>query len=107
MQTPDVRVNQNVPPPHQAWGPPPQGFPAPVAGGPGFAPNDQYMPPSHHYDNYYPPADLPPVDKPFHQGPPAFGRDVPVGMHSGNTQPQHSVVTKVSFHSFFLVCLNL
>ncbi|XP_061356824.1 flowering locus K homology domain-like isoform X2 [Gastrolobium bilobum] len=71
MQRPDVRVNQNVPP-HQPWGPPPpQGFPAPGSGGGhAFPPNPQYMPPSHNYDSYYPPADLPPMDKHLHQGPP-------------------------------------
>lgn len=95
MQSPDVRVNQNVPP-HQPWGPP-QGFPAPAAGGPPFAPNHQYMPPpSHHYDNYYPPADMPPppMDKHLHQGPPAYGRDTSM---ASSAQPQQSVVTKVFF----------
>jgi len=102
MQRPDVRANQNVPhgPPHQPWGPP-QGFPAPgpvSGGGPAFPPNPQYMPPSHNYDNYYPPADLPPMDKHLHQGPaPAYGRDTSMGIHSSSVQPQQSVVTKVSF----------
>ncbi|KAF7818400.1 flowering locus K homology domain-like [Senna tora] len=94
MQSPDVRVNQNVPPPHQPWGPP-QGFPAPAAGGPPFAPNHQYMPPSHHYDNYYPPSDLPPMDKHLHQGPPSYGRDTSM---TSSAQPQQSVVTKVTQH---------
>ncbi|KAJ1417522.1 K-like proteiny domain [Sesbania bispinosa] len=99
MQRPDVRVNQNVPP-HQPWGPPPQGFPAPGSGGgPAFPPNPQYMPPSHNYDNYYPPADLPPMDKHLHQGPPpAYGRDASMGIHSSSAQPQQSVVTKVTQH---------
>lgn len=102
MQRPDVRANQNVPPgpPHQPWGPP-QGFPAPgpgSGGGPAFPPNTQYMPPSHNYDNYYPPADLSPMDKHLHQGPPpAYVRDVSMGIHSSSAQAQQSVVTKVSF----------
>ncbi|XP_061354009.1 flowering locus K homology domain-like [Gastrolobium bilobum] len=97
MQRPDVRVNQNAPP-HQTWGPPPQGFPAP-GGGPSFAPNHQYMPPSHHYDNYYPTADLPSMDKHLHQGPPpAYARDASMGIHSSSTQPQQSAVTKVTQH---------
>ncbi|KAL5123640.1 Flowering locus K y domain [Glycine soja] len=103
MQRPDVRVNQNVPPgpPHQPWGPP-QGFQAPgpgSGGGPAFPPNPQYMPPSHNYDNYYPPADLPPMDKHLHQGPaPAYVRDASMGIHSSSAQPQQSVVTKVTQH---------
>jgi len=100
MQMSDVRVNQNLPP-HQNWGPPPQGFPAPAGGGggggPAFAPNHQYMPPSHHYDSYYPPTELPPMDKHLHQGPPpAYARDASMGIHSSSAQPQQSVVTKVS-----------
>lgn len=100
MQMPDVRVNQNVPP-SQTWGPPPQGFP-PLGGGggPGFAPNRQYVPPSQQYDHYYPhpPADLPAMDNPLHQGPPpAYARDTSMGFYSPNVQPQQSVVTKVSF----------
>ncbi|XP_057741233.1 flowering locus K homology domain-like [Arachis stenosperma] len=88
MQRPDARVNQNVPPP-QAWGPPhPQGFPTPGSGGPAFAPNPQYMPPPHNYDNYYPPPDLPPVDKLI--PPPAYARDT--------SQSQQSVANKVTQH---------
>ncbi|KAK7270316.1 hypothetical protein RIF29_23369 [Crotalaria pallida] len=105
MQRPDVRVNQNMPPHqphHQPWGPPPpQGFPAPGGGGggPAFAPNPQYMPLSHNYDNYYPPADLPPMDKHHHQGPPpAYARDPSIGIHSSSAPPQQSVVTKVTQH---------
>jgi len=97
MQTSDVRANQNGPP-HQNWGPPPQGFPAGGGGGgPAFAPNQQYMPPTHHYDSYYPPTtELPPMDKHLHQGPPpAYARDASVGIHSSSAQPQQSLVTKV------------
>ena len=100
MQRPDARVNQNVPPP-QPWGPPPpQGFPTPGAGGgPAFAPNPQYMPPSHNYDNYYPPVDLPPMDKHIQGPPPAYARDTSMGIHSSGAQSQQSVVTKVSSFS--------
>jgi len=96
MQRPDVRGNQNMPP-HQPWGPPPQGFPAHGGGGgPAFPPNPQYMPPPHNYDNYYPPADLP-IDKHMHQGPPpAYARDASLGIHSSGGQPQQSGGTKVS-----------
>ncbi|XP_047159762.1 flowering locus K homology domain-like [Vigna umbellata] len=101
MQISDVRANQNGPP-HQNWGPPPQGFPAPAGGGgggPAFAPNQQYMPPTHHYDSYYPPTELPPMDKHLHQGPPpVYARDASVGIHSSSAQPQQSLVTKVTQH---------
>jgi len=97
MQMSDVRANQNGPP-HQSWAPPPQGFPAPGGGGggSGFAPNQQYMPPTHHYDSYYPPTELPPMDKHLHQGPPpTYARDASVGIHSSSAQPHQSLVTKV------------
>lgn len=99
MQRQDVRGNQNMPP-HQPWGPPPQGFPAHGGGGgPAFPPNPQYMPPPHNYENYYPPADLPPIDKHMHQGPPpAYARDASLGIHSSGGQPQQSGGTKVTQH---------
>lgn len=106
MQRPDVRVNQNIPP-HQPWGPPPQGFPGPGGGGgPAFPPNPQFMPPpSHNYDNYYPPADLPPMDKHLHQGPPpAYGRDPSLGIHSSSAPSQQSVVTKVRLSTQLEIC---
>lgn len=94
MQRPDVRVNHNVPP-HQPWGP--QGFSAPGGGAPAYPPNPQYMPSQHNYDNYYPPADMPPIDKHMHQGPPsAYARDASLGIHSSGGQPQQSGGTKVS-----------
>jgi poly(rC)-binding protein 2/3/4 len=53
------------------------------------------MPPPHNYDNYYPPGDLPPMDKHMHQGPPpAYARDA--GIHSSSGQTQQSGGTKVS-----------
>ncbi|KAJ7977291.1 flowering locus K-likey domain-like [Quillaja saponaria] len=97
MQNPDVRPNQNMPP-EQNWGPPPQGFLPNAGGGPGFAPNHQYMPPPHQYGNYYPSADMPPMDKHSHQVPPAYGRDASVGVHSSGALSQQSLVTKVTQH---------
>ncbi|KAF1878505.1 hypothetical protein Lal_00047174 [Lupinus albus] len=101
MQRLDVRVNHNMPPhqPHlRPWGPPPrQDFPAP--GGSAFAPNPHFMPPSHNYDNYYPPTDLPPMEKHLHQAPPpAYSRDPSMGIHSSSAPPQQSAVTKVTQH---------
>ncbi|KAA8550787.1 hypothetical protein F0562_002471 [Nyssa sinensis] len=94
MQMPNARESENIPP-HQSWGPPPQGFPMNAGGGPGFVPNPPYMPPQRQFDNYYPPANTPPLEKHPHQGPPAYGRDAYVGGHMG-VQPQQSVVTKVT-----------
>ncbi|XP_058770982.1 flowering locus K homology domain-like [Vicia villosa] len=97
MQRPDVRVNHNVPP-HQPWGPP-QRFSAPGGGAPAYPPNSQYMPPQHNYDNYYPPADLLPIDKHMHQGPPsAYARDASLEIHSSVGQPQQSGGTKITQH---------
>ncbi|RDX82227.1 Flowering locus K-likey domain protein, partial [Mucuna pruriens] len=57
------------------------------------------MPLSHHYDSYYPPTELPPMDKHHHQGPsPVYARDASMGIHSSTAQPQQSVVTKVTQH---------
>lgn len=95
MQTPNARPNQEMPPPQ--WAPSPQGFPG---GGPGFGPN-QFMPPQHQFDNFYPRVDMPPpMDKQPRQGPPpSFGRDPSMGPpNSAPVQlpPQQSIVTKVS-----------
>ncbi|GMP90760.1 hypothetical protein CsSME_00041743 [Camellia sinensis var. sinensis] len=96
MQMPNAQANQNIPP-HQTWGPPPQGFPMNAGVGPGFMPNPQYMPPPRQFDNYYPPADMPPLDKQPRQGPPAYGRDASMGVHTTIAAPaQQSVVTKVT-----------
>ncbi|KAI3787799.1 hypothetical protein L2E82_00237 [Cichorium intybus] len=90
MQMPNARPNQEMPPP-QPWAPSPQGFPG---GGPGFGAN-QFMPPQHQFDNFYPP---PPMDKQPRQGPPpSFGRDPSMGPpHTATAQPQQSIVTKIS-----------
>ncbi|KAI7749712.1 hypothetical protein M8C21_022108 [Ambrosia artemisiifolia] len=97
MQMPNARPNQDMPPP-QPWGAPsPQGFPS---GGPGFGPgfgHNQFMPPQHQFDNYYPRMDMPPpMDKQPRQGPP-FGRDATTAPpHTSSVQPQQSMITKVS-----------
>ncbi|KAF5782392.1 putative K domain-containing protein [Helianthus annuus] len=97
MKMPNSRSNQDMPPP-QPWGAPsPQGFPGGGPGfGPGFGPN-QFMPPQHQYDSFYPRVDLPPpMEKPPRQGPP-YGRDPTTGPpHTSTVQPQQSMVTKVS-----------
>ncbi|XLU58148.1 hypothetical protein S245_052796, partial [Arachis hypogaea] len=63
---------------------------------PAFAPpSKQYMPTSIPYDNYYPTADLPPMDKQFHQVALfAYGRDPSTGIHPPSAQPQQSAATK-------------
>ena len=91
---PSAEANQNVLP-QQTWVPGPQGFPMNTGGGPGFVPNPQYAPPPRQFDNYYPPADMPPFEKQPRQGPPAYGRDASMGVHTNNAPPQQSVVTKV------------
>ncbi|KAL6146797.1 hypothetical protein ACLB2K_057474 [Fragaria x ananassa] len=86
-------------PPHQSWGPP-QGMPHNAGGGPGYGPpNPQYMPPSRQqYDNYYPPADLPPpMEKQPHHGISAYGRENPMGVHtSSNAQAAPSMVSQLT-----------
>lgn len=82
-------------PPPQSWGPPPQVFPLNAGGGPGFAPTPQYVPPQRQFDNYYPAADMPPMDKQPRQGPPAYSRDASMGTHTTSMQPHQSMVTKV------------
>lgn len=97
MQTPNPRLNQEMPPP-QPWAPSPQGFQMNTGGGPGFGPN-QFMPPQHQFDNFFPRADMPPpMDKQPRQGPPppSFGRDPSMGPPHTAVQPQQSIVTKVS-----------
>ncbi|KAM0054088.1 putative K domain-containing protein [Helianthus debilis subsp. tardiflorus] len=89
MQMANARPNQEMAAP-QPWAPPPQSF-GMNAGG--FRPN-QFMPPQHQFDNFYPP---PQMDKPPRQAPPSFGRDQPVGPPpTAAIQPQPSIVTKVS-----------
>ncbi|KAF8388189.1 hypothetical protein HHK36_026855 [Tetracentron sinense] len=98
MQMPNPQMERDMPP-HQSWGPPPQGFPPNAGGGPGFGTNPQYMPPPRQHDNYYAPADLPPLDKQPHQGLSVYGRDASMGIHATtNAQPPQSLVTQVTQH---------
>ncbi|KAG2719067.1 hypothetical protein I3843_03G241700 [Carya illinoinensis] len=98
MQMPNVRANQNVPP-HQSWGPPTQAFPISDGAGSGFAPSAQYMQqPPRHNENYYHPAEIPPLDSKHRQGPPMYGRDASLGLRSSIGQPQQPVDTKVMQH---------
>ncbi|XP_010278104.1 PREDICTED: LOW QUALITY PROTEIN: flowering locus K homology domain [Nelumbo nucifera] len=98
MQMPNPQMEQNMPP-HQSWGPPPQGLPPNVGGGPGFGANPQYMPPPRQHENYYPSSDLPPLDKQPHQALSAYGREAPMGVHSSSNVPQQApVITQVTQH---------
>ncbi|XP_022746309.1 flowering locus K homology domain-like [Durio zibethinus] len=82
-------------PSHQSWGPP-QGVPPNASGGAGFGSN-QYMLPPRQLDNYYPPADMPPMEKQPHQGISAYGREAPMGAHaSSNPQTAPSMITQVT-----------
>ncbi|VFQ59696.1 unnamed protein product [Cuscuta campestris] len=92
MKIPNVRPNQNMPPPGPAWGPPHPGFPGV---GPGFGPGHHYIPPRQ-YDNYYQQGDMPPLDKQPRQPVSAYDRDASIGTHATSTQPQQSMVTKVT-----------
>uniref|UniRef100_A0A1D1XP87 Poly(RC)-binding protein 1 n=1 Tax=Anthurium amnicola TaxID=1678845 RepID=A0A1D1XP87_9ARAE len=96
MPMPNVRMEQNMPPP-QPWGPP-QG-PPPSVGGAGYGGNPPFMPPRVH-DNFYPPSDLPPMDKQPYHGVSAYGREAPpTGVHSSsNTQAPPSIITQVTQH---------
>ncbi|KAF9605902.1 hypothetical protein IFM89_020781 [Coptis chinensis] len=84
--------------PQNAGGGP--GFgPQNVGGGPGFGPNPQYMPTPRQHDNYYPPSDLPSMEKQQHQGLSMYGRDASMGVHSStNAQPPQAVLTQVTQH---------
>ncbi|KAJ4968590.1 hypothetical protein NE237_015291 [Protea cynaroides] len=92
MQMPNSQMDHNMPP-HQSWIPPPQGFAPNVGGGPGYGANPQYMPPPRQHDNYYPPADMPPMDKQPHQGLSAYGREAPMG-----AQQPPPIITQVTQH---------
>ncbi|KAH6824008.1 RNA-binding KH domain-containing protein [Perilla frutescens var. hirtella] len=95
MQMPSGRANQNV---HasQSWGPPQSAFPM-NPGGHGYGSDHSYMaPPPHQYDDYYPPADMPSFDNQPRSGPPNYGRDMSMGAHATNVQPQQAVISKVT-----------
>lgn len=100
MQNPNVRPNQNIPPPH-SWGPPPPAFPGNPEGH-GYPSNRPPMQPHpRQYDNYYPPPDLPSLE---HQsrGPTPYGMDLSMGAHASNMQGQQAVIAKVE-----LICFNI
>ncbi|MBA0561369.1 hypothetical protein Golob_018205 [Gossypium lobatum] len=84
-------------PPRQTWAPP-QGVP-PNAGGGGFGHNPQYMPPPRQLENYYPPADMPPMDKQPHQGISAYGREAPTGAHGSSNPNAPSMITQRSMYA--------
>ncbi|KAH1083422.1 hypothetical protein J1N35_023183 [Gossypium stocksii] len=81
-------------PPRQTWAPP-QGVPPNASGG-GFVHNPQYMPPPRQLENYYPPADMPPMDKQPHQGISAYGREAPTGAHGSSNPNAPSMITQVT-----------
>jgi poly(rC)-binding protein 2/3/4 len=87
MKAHNVPREQPMPPP-QPWGhPPPWGHPSSMPPpGPGYGGNSQFMPPRPQ-GNYYPPPEMPPVEKQQHYGISSYGRDAPRSDPSGN-QPQ-------------------
>ena len=93
MQSPNTRGNLDMPPPQYGG---PQGFGMNSGAGHGFPPNPQYAPPPRQFDNYYPPADMPPIEKQPRAGRPVYGGggDMPMGTQP-NMQPHQSMVTKV------------
>lgn len=97
MQAPSNPMEHMAP---QPWGPPhPHGLPPNAGGAYGYGPGPGYMPPPpRQFDNYYPPADMPPpADRQPHQGISAYGREPPMGVHaSSNAQPAQSMITQVT-----------
>ncbi|KAF8733363.1 hypothetical protein HU200_014969 [Digitaria exilis] len=108
MKAHNVHREQPMPPP-QPWGPPPPspwGHPPNLPpGGPGYGGNPQYMPPPRPQDSYYPPPDVPPVEKQPHYGISSYGRDVPPSVPSsgnqhqahGSSQVTHSMQVPLSY----------
>ncbi|KAI3472473.1 hypothetical protein Pfo_031308 [Paulownia fortunei] len=94
MQMPNSHMEHM--PPAQPWGPPPQSFPPNAPAGPGYGASPHFMPPPRQFDNYYPPADMPPPEKQPHQGISAYGREAPVLVHSSSSHPAPSVITQVT-----------
>ncbi|KAL8528089.1 hypothetical protein ACS0TY_005779 [Phlomoides rotata] len=94
MQMPTPQMDHM--PPAQHWGPPPpQSFPQHAHAGPGYAPNSHFMPPRQ-FDNYYPPADIPPPqEKQPHQGISNYGRDA-MPVHSSASQAAPSMITQIT-----------
>lgn len=90
-------------PPSQHWGPTPQSFPQHAHAGPGYGTSPHFMPPRQ-FDNYYPPADMPPPsEKQPHHGISAYGREAPMSMHSSASQAAPSVITQVTLYFLNLV----
>jgi len=89
MKMHSVQREQPMPTP-QHWAPPQPWAPPPnlPPGGPGYGGNPQFMPPRPQ-DNYYPPPDMPPVEKQPHFGISAYGREAPPSGASGNQPPPH------------------
>ncbi|KAK3140148.1 hypothetical protein QOZ80_5AG0396700 [Eleusine coracana subsp. coracana] len=90
-------------PPPQPWGPPapwghPPNMPPP---GPGYGGNPQFMPPRPQ-DNYYPPPEMPPVEKQPHYGISSYGHDAPPNAPNqpqthGSSQVTHSMQVPLSY----------
>uniref|UniRef100_J3NEQ2 K Homology domain-containing protein n=2 Tax=Oryza brachyantha TaxID=4533 RepID=J3NEQ2_ORYBR len=107
MKVHSAHREQPMPPP-QTWGPPPPwGHPSNLPpGGPGYAGNPQFMPPRPQ-DHYYPPPDVPPVEKQPHYGISSYGRDAPPSgappasgnQHTphGSSQVTHSMQVPLSY----------
>ncbi|CAA2983248.1 flowering locus K homology domain [Olea europaea subsp. europaea] len=95
MQMPNSEMEHM--PPAQSWGPPPQAFPPTAPGGPGYGANPRFAPPTRQFDNYYPPADMPPPsEKTPHHGISAYGKEGPMPVHSSSNQSAPSVITQVT-----------
>ncbi|KAL8548059.1 hypothetical protein ACS0TY_007391 [Phlomoides rotata] len=90
MQMPNARASQNMHP-SQSRGRHQPDFT--MNGAHGYGPNHSYAsPPTPQYDKY----DISPLDKQPRSGPPTYGRDMSLGAHATNVQPQHAVISKVS-----------
>lgn len=84
-------------PPHQPWVPP-QALP----------PNPRFIPPRPH-DNFYPPPDLPPMEKQPHYGVSTYGREAPPvggGGHSSTNQQAPPTASQVSSLSRSIYYIN-
>lgn len=105
MQMPSARTNQNV---HasQSWGPPQSDF-SMNPGGHGYGPELPYMAPRpHQYDDYHSPSHMP-FDKQSRSGPHAYRRDISMGAHATNVQPQEAIIAKVDLLQFLLSSANM
>ncbi|GMG99594.1 hypothetical protein Nepgr_001434 [Nepenthes gracilis] len=98
MQTPNIHMEHM--PPRPAWGPP-HGLPPNAGRDRGYVPGPQYMPPTRQLDNYYPPAEMPPLsNRQPHPRISTYGREPPLGGHaSSNPQPPPTMITQVTQHT--------